>query len=156
MIKSLLIHTIAAALLLPILSTTASAKKYGGFKTGYTFTLRVKKVSSVEATGIPGSGTTKKVEIPDGLPKFRKGQKVRFKIGRRGKLVFKGAKIPFREDAGYSNLYRRAEPMSVAATDDGQVIKTKKNKAEAVFLNFTRLSGGPGKTVTYSLSYTLR
>ena len=156
MTKFFLIRTVVAALLLPILSTEASAKKYGDFKPGYTFTLRVEKVSSVEATGIPGSGTTKKVGIPDGLPKFRKGQKVRFRIGSRGQLIFKGAKIPFLEDVGYSNLYRRTKPMSLAATDDGQVIKTKKNKAEAVFLNFTRRSGGPGRTVTYSLSYTLR
>jgi hypothetical protein len=97
--KKLLLKTLAcAAILLPF--SLAQAKTFGSFQPNKTFTLKVESVTGIKQKvgGIPV--TTANV-VPAGLPKFKVGQVLKFKIGAKGQLIGKGFSIPYR--AGLSN-----------------------------------------------------
>ena len=99
--KQLLLQTIACcAILLPF--SQVEAKTFGEFKPGKAFTLTVDQVISVKTVGFTYNT---KAAIPAGVPKFKKGQKVKFKIGKKGQLTAKGLSIPYKSDAGTSNTY---------------------------------------------------
>ncbi len=142
---------IAAAAILPC--QQAEAAKFGGFKPGYNFTLKVEEVISSKVTGF---GTPQKAKIPSGLPKYKKGQKVTFKIGRKGILIAKDLAIPFTADAGTSNVYNKVITGSAPKTDTATVYKDGKNKAIGAAITYVRISGSAFNLSTYSLTYTLR
>jgi hypothetical protein len=152
--KTLLLPAIAAFFLLPIHSADAKGKTFGGFKANYKFNLKVEEVISFKSTGI--FGKPQKAPIPNGVPKYKKGQKVKFKIGNKGELIAKGASIPFLSDGGTSNVYNKVSTGTNPKTDTATVYKDADNKASGAALSFIRISGSPFNLTTYTLTYTLR
>lgn len=152
--KSFLLPAIiAVAALLPLQQSEAA--KFGGFKNGKKFTLKVEEVISTKTTGF--FGTPSKAPIPNGLPKFKKNQKVPFKIGKKGQLTAKGLSIAFTTDGGTSNVYNnQTTTASGSKTDTGIVYKDSKGQPSGVALTFIRITGAPFNLSTYSLTYTLR
>jgi len=151
--KKLLLPAIAALLLLPLHNAAAKGKTYGEFKPNYKFTFKVEEVISAEASLL--TGTSKKAKIPKGLPKYKKGQKVKFKIGRKGELIARGTKIPFLADGGTSNAYNKVTTGSKPKTDTATVFKAN-GKATGVALYYVRITGKAFSMKTYTLTYTLR
>ena len=146
---------IAALLLLPLHNAAAQGKTYGEFKPNYKFSLKVEEVVSAQVAGtFLNPGKAKKVKIPKGLPKYKKGQKVRFKIGQKGELIAPGTKIPFKVDGGSSNVYNKNTKGRYPKTDTAVVYKAN-GKATGAALTFIRISGTPFKLKTYTLVYTL-
>jgi hypothetical protein len=146
---------IAIAALMPFQQSEAA--KFGGFKSGHKFNLKVEEVISVKTTGLFGKPT--KVPIPSGLPKFNKKQKVTFKIGKKGELTAKGISLPFTTDGGTSNVYNKVVTGTSPKTDTAIIYKGADNKATGAALTFIRVSGSPSNPFdvsTYSLTYTLR
>lgn len=87
---TLLRSLVCAVALLPLPSI---AKDIGPFKPGDTFTLTVKKVESTKQTGYFGAET--KAPLPANVPKLKKGQKIRFTIGKKGQLLAKKIKADY-------------------------------------------------------------
>ena len=87
--KTLITALVACcAALLPITQAQAAepaAKKYGDFKPGDTFTLKVASVAPF--------GTR-----PSNFHVFKKGQKVKFRIGSKGQLTGPSFSINFTHD----------------------------------------------------------
>lgn len=77
-------------------------KTYGGFAPGKKIKLTVTHVLSEKADL---SGATGKAKIPKGIPKFKKGDKVTFKIGKKGQLTGKGFSIKFLNGSDLANSY---------------------------------------------------
>jgi hypothetical protein len=151
--KTLLIPAIAAIFLLPFHSADAQGKTFGGFKSNYKFSFKVEEIVSAEV-GLTGANTN--APIPKGVPKYKKGQTVKFKIGRKGELIAVGTKIPFAADAGTSNVYSKVTTGKLPKSDAATVFKDANSKATSVALNFTRVKGIGLSTKTYNLTYTLR
>ncbi len=153
--KTLIIPTIVAALLFPIQTLEAKGKKtYGGFKKNYKFSFKVEEIVSSSTTL---TGIIKKAKIPRGVPKYRKGEKVKFKILNKGTLkAKKGLRIPFTADGGSSNVYNKTSTGNNPKTDTATVFKGADGKASGAALNFIRVTGKALSLKTYSLTYTLR
>lgn len=151
--KQLLLHTIACcAVLLPF--SQAEAKTYGGFSPGKTFTMTVKeKISGqVDITG----KVLKKTPVPAGIPDYRVGQRVKFKIGARGQLTGPdGLSLPFKNDAGTANVYYIQPSRSNPSGDIGQVFKNTKGKPTATALTFFKVKISGFTPVTNTVVYTL-
>ncbi len=98
--KKLLLKTLAiAAVLLPL--SQVQAKTFGSFQPKRTFSLKVVEVIGTKQTApLPPVATPN--SVPAGLPKFKVGQTLKFKIGAKGELIGKGFSVPF--IAGRSNL----------------------------------------------------
>ena len=79
-----------------------AGKTYGGFSAGDKFTLKVYD-AYCRKSSISGGGL---VPIPSGIPKFKIGQKVKFKIGNKGQLTGPGFSVIFENSDGYSSYYR--------------------------------------------------
>lgn len=154
--KRILIPSIFAALVLPLSASDSDhhGDDYGGLDPGTRFKFTVEEIESSMISG--EEDESKKAKIPKGLPKFKIGQQVRFKIGNKGHLITKGARIPFRTDGGVSNIYRRVTTGKKPKTDTATVSKDADGHASGVDLNFIRISGKALSMKTYSLSYTLR
>lgn len=144
---------IAVTSLFSLPSVEAQEKSFGGFKPNYKFTLRVQNVVSIKSQGLVVQPV--KAPIPKGLPKYKKGQKVKFKIGNKGELIAKGTNLPFSADAGSANVYTTVTTGKNAKTYTGTIAKSK-NKATAATLAYLQYSGSPFSMKTYSLTYTLR
>ncbi|NJR43883.1 MAG: hypothetical protein HC767_15720 [Akkermansiaceae bacterium] len=70
------------------------AKTFGSFQPKRTFTLKVASVTGTkQKVGQPPVETPG--SVPAGLPKFKVGQTLKFKIGAKGELIGKGFSIPF-------------------------------------------------------------
>lgn len=151
--KTLLIPAIASIFFLSFQSAEAKGKTFGGFKSNYKFALKVEEVISAEA-GLTGNNPN--ARIPKGVPKYKKGQKVKFKIGRKGELIAKGTKIPFKADGGSSNVYTKVTTGRKPKTDTATVYKDLNNKVTGVAMSFIRVTGSGLDTKTYTLTYTLR
>lgn len=95
--KSLTINTIAClALLLPITQAQAAGagSTFGGFTPKQKFSLEVTEVISAK---IVGTTATRGLPIPEGFPKFKVKQTVKFTIGAKGQLIGPSFSIPFNE-----------------------------------------------------------
>jgi hypothetical protein len=81
-----------AAALLPL--GQLQAKTFGGFAPKKTFTLTVttKFVSKAAAVG---DSPSKVVPVPKGIVKLAVNETVKFTIGAKGQLIFKGLALPF-------------------------------------------------------------
>lgn len=153
--KNLLVSAIvAAASLLPFHNAEAQGMSFGGFEPNYKFTFTVQDVVSIKTQGALAPPT--KAPIPRGLPKYKKGQKVKFKIGNKGQIIAKGMNIPFSADRPTANVYTRVTTGLKAKTDTCTIAKSSNNKATAATIAFLRYSGSPFNMTTYSLTYTLR
>jgi hypothetical protein len=151
LMKTLILTAIGALILFPVHNAAAQGKTYGDFKPNYKFPLKVVEVVSVEVSPVNPAG--KKVKVPKGLPKYQKGQKVRFKIGRKGELIAPGAKIPFLTHGGLSNSYSRIVMGINSKTDTAIVFKNSNNEADNATLTFNRTSGFGPEMKSYTLTY---
>ena len=148
--KQLLLQTIACcAVLLPF--SQLEAKTYGGFKPGKTFTMTVEE--KITAATI-GTRVAKNVPVPNGVPNFKKGQKVKFTIGAGGQLTAKGMSIPFKSDGGSANVYNKVVTSGAPQADTGEVFKTATNKPTNVALMFSRTKIDGFNTSVTTVTYT--
>lgn len=149
-----ILPALVGALLLPFASV--EAKTYGGFKPGKTFSFKVKEIISSQAVGL--GGVAKKAPIPNSVPKFKKGQKVKFTITAKGGLQAKGLNIPFKSDGGTSNVYTKTTRKGLKLSNDSAIVyKGAKNKPTAVALSFVRTdSSNPMQPKVNTVNYTLK
>ena len=149
--KKLLLQTLAcAAVLLPF--SQAQAKTYG-FKPGKTFTLTVDQIVSVKSVGF---AVAKKAPIPAGIPKYKKGQKIKFKIGAKGQLIAKGLSIPFKADGGSSYVYNSVKTGMTTKADTATIYKDSNNKPTGAILNFIRTKYAGFSSTSNTVTYTLK
>lgn len=139
------------AMLMPFES--ASAATPGGFKVGYTFKLKVLKVTSTRKVGYFGTETT--APVPAGVPKYLKNQIVEFKIGAGGRLTAKGLSIPFAHSSATMNEYNLYKPGTPVTVTHNAEIKKAAGKATGGTLSFfiTNNSGAEPvfRTVVYQI-----
>ncbi len=87
-----------AAQAAPASQLSRSTKKYGGFKPGMTFKLRV---TDRDVDRIAGS-------VPGEIPDFKKGDVIKFTIGKKGQLMGRdGIWIKFDDGSKKGNDYVR-------------------------------------------------
>lgn len=153
--KKLLLKTIMlCAVLLPLSQVQAAGapgKLYGGFAVGKKFKFTVTEVISAQASL---TGVNKKVPVPNGIPKFKKGQTVKFKIAGKGQLSGPGLLLPFKADGGTSNTYMTVATAKNPKANVGIVYKNG-SKPTGVFLGFTKTSGSGFGTKVTTVNYTL-
>lgn len=143
---------ILAIALLPLPSI---AKDYGPLKPGDKFTLTVKKVSSTKQTGY--FGPEEKAKIPGKVPKFKKGRKIRFKVGPKGQLIAKKLRIAYAHGDKKYVEYNSSEDSDGGLTmfTRNAEIAIKRNKPVSGTLSFfyNRYASGTPKirTVVYEL-----
>ncbi len=156
--KHLLAKAVAcAAILLPLTAgatthTPFHKKTYGGWAPGKTFTFTIK--TRVIAKGTLDGGT-KISKVPKGIPSFKKGDKVKFVIGKKGQLtVPKKFSLPFKADGGTVNEYIIVPDKDRPQGDIGQVYKNSKGKPIGGFLTFSKFVYAGMDTATYVVNYS--
>lgn len=152
--KHILLKLLAcSAALLPIAqaqTTAVPAKTYGGFAPGAKFTLKVNKVTSTRLKNFVSA----KCPFPSGIPKFKKGAKVVFTVGRNGEWTCAGMNLRFVKDEGPSNSYVKRNSKNFN-DDEANVFKDTANKAVAadIFL-YKEIHGSLGTIpVVYTVKY---
>lgn len=130
----------------------AAKKKFGDFTSGQKFTFTVDEVVSSKATL---GGVNKKTPVPGGIPKFKKGQKVKFTIGSKGELKGPGFTIKFEADGGLSNVYVNKPKKGSTQADTATVYKNANNKPAGVALSFFKVTVKGFTPTVYSVHYTL-
>lgn len=142
----------AAALALPALPTMVSAKEYGDFKPGYTFTKRVIDVDTVRYSMWD---TDEGVSIPGDVPNYRQGSRVKFTIGKKGHLTARdGLKLEYLYERNGRNYY--GDEDFPDKFDSGSVRKRDNDTAGKVRLKFVRIDWSwTGREVT-EVTYTLK
>lgn len=153
---------IATGALLPITQVQAApaskdisfaAKTFGDFAPGKKFSLKVVEVISSKATV---TGVVKKSAVPAGIPKFKKGQTVKFTIGSKGELKGPGFAIKFKAGSSTSNAYlNQPKKGSVVQGDIGLVFKSPAPQPSGAALTFFKTAGSGLKTVVHSVNYVL-
>ena len=148
--KTLLLKAIVCcAAILPI-SQAQAGKLFGEFAPGKTFTLTVTEVVSVKGSL---GGVSKKAAVPAGIPKFTKGQKVKFTIGAKGQLTGNGFSIPFETDGGTSNAYVTLPTATKTMADIGTVYKTETNRPSGAALSFFKVRMEGFNSTVWSVNY---
>jgi hypothetical protein len=155
--KQLLTKIIAcAAILLPISAGATTyepfrAKTYGGWEPGKTFTFTV-KTRTIAKGSLNGVKTSK---VPKGIPSFKKGDKIKFVIGKKGQLtVPKKFSLPFKADGGTVNEYYIAPDKDRPQGDIGQIYKNSKDKPLGGFLTFSKFVYEGFNTTAYLVNYS--
>jgi len=149
--KQLLKAVAVCALLLPL--NQADAKTFGTFKPKMTFTLKVTEKISGE---VDLSGKVIKPGTVKGVPSYKKGEKIKFKIGNKGQLTGPdGLSLPFKQDAGTANVYYIPPSRDNPSGDIGQVYKNTKNKPIAASLTFFKVTINNFVPKTQTVVYTL-
>lgn len=96
---------VCGAALLPLAQAQAAdpaGKNYYNLPPGTKFTLKCTDVVSTVA-GLDGKA--KKVAVPNGIPKFKKGQDVKFTIGSKGELKGPGFSTNFKSASADTTVY---------------------------------------------------
>ncbi|MEO5715845.1 MAG: hypothetical protein ABIT37_20365 [Luteolibacter sp.] len=142
---------VCSAALLPVAQAqTPAAKTYGGFTPGAKFTLKVSKVTSTKLQNFVST----KCPIPTGIPKFKKGAKVVFTVGKKGEWTCSGMSLPFVKDNGPSNNYVKHSSTNFN-DDEADVFKDTAKKAVGadIFL-YKETHGSLGTIpVVYTVKY---
>ena len=150
--KSLLACSLATVLLFT--AGQAAAKTYGGFSVRDTFKLKVASVTSTDQTGF--SGTPEATPVPAGIPNFKKGKVITFRIGAKGKLTARGGiNIPFAHDTREVNEYNKSSGTTVAITHNAEIEK-KRKQAVAGTMSFFITDASGSETVYYTVIYKLK
>lgn len=150
--KSLLACSLAAVFLLT--STFAEAKTFGGFSVRDTFKLEVASVTSTKQTGLAGVPAAN--PIPSGVPSFKKGKVITFRIAAKGKLTARGGiNIPFAHDTNDVNEYNKSSGTTVSITHNAEIEK-KRRKAVAGTMSFFITDVSGPETVYYTVVYKLK
>ena len=125
--KTLLLSVIACcAVVLPVTQAHAAdpaAKKYGDFKPGDTFTMKVATVTEIG-------------KRPSTFPVFKKGQSVKFTIGSKGQLTGPKFTINFEPEGSSKNenYYDNVTPSTHTLVHQA-VVRTKGVPAKPYFIN---------------------
>ena len=143
---------VLAAALLPLAS---HAKDFGALKPGDKFTLTVRKMTSTKQLGY--FGTEESAPVPRGVPNFKKGKKIRFKVGRKGQLIAGKLQIAFahgdKKSVEFNSSEESADGMTTLTRNAEIAIKRKKPSSGTLSFFSNRL--GPGtpefRTVVYEL-----
>jgi hypothetical protein len=141
-----------AAALLPL--GQLQAKTFGGFAPKKTFTLTVTTKFAAKAAAV-GATQSKVVPVPKGIVNLAVNETVKFTIGAKGQLIFKGFEIPFNPavSKGIPNTYGNPQtnPAVQPARNVSNCFINKGSEAEPTFgtLKFYQTNGsGLKKTVT--------
>lgn len=151
--RKLLQFIVCCAALFPFAQVEAGAagKLFGGFEPWKKFEFKVTKVISAQASL---TDFDKSVPVPEGIPKFKKGQTVKFKIGRKGQLSGPGFLIPFKSGRKTANTYATVETSSRPKANVGIVSKIG-TEPTGVALSFSKTTGSGFHTKVNSVNYTL-
>ncbi|MES2475916.1 MAG: hypothetical protein V4640_09050 [Verrucomicrobiota bacterium] len=129
-------------------------KSIGGFPTGKKFTLKVEEAIFAKAS-LTGSGPLKKA--PAGLPNYKKGQSIKFKIGNKGELIGPGFNMKLKDSSDVSNVYTSGinKKLPTSQPNVAIVYKDSKGKAIGVALSFYKFNIKGFQTTTYTAFYSL-
>jgi hypothetical protein len=131
----------------PVSKTSHFAKRYGGFKPGDQFTLRVTDKDVIKTFG----------DVPNEVPSFREDAKIRFTIGKRGQLTAReGVYIPLEDGSGDGNRYERIGSNPTKLTSIAYIDKNGNGKAAKGKLTFTITSFDNIFPMRYQVIYTLK
>ncbi|RYD73803.1 MAG: hypothetical protein EOP84_20970 [Verrucomicrobiaceae bacterium] len=124
-----------------------ATKTYGKFKPGYSFSLKVSEVTVIKTAG----------SVPSSVPKFKKGQKITFKIGKKGELTGPNkVKIAFQGTSANINEYlsRGADPLKL--TSSGRIVRDTKGRASQGVITFNINTLKNFTPNSYQVSYTMK
>ena len=130
----------------------AEPKTFGGFTAKQKFSFKVDIAASLKTVGLKVS----KAPIPDGIPKFKVGQKVTFTIGSKGELTGPGFSIPFfkKGTSATANGYTNVTPGYTKSPIVAIVLKDSVNGAPAhVNIIFSKYSVKGTTVTTNSVTY---
>ena len=137
--------------LLPV--SQLQAAEFGDFTPGQTFTLTVTERFTARTKGFK---TTKNVAVPNGIPNFKVGEKVKFTIGTKGQLKGPDFKITYRSDRGNYNLYANRPTLETTQGSVATVHKNSRNKPTRAAVTFDRLTFSGIIPVTTTVDYVFR
>ena len=130
-------------------------KNYGGLSPGKKFSFKVEDAIFAKAS-LSGSLQIKKA--PKGIPNYKEGQKVKFRIGKKGELIGPGFKMKLEKDgvSVASNVYTSGINKKSPSTQPNVAIvyKNSEGKPIAVALNFFKIDVKGFQTTSYSATYT--
>ncbi len=155
--RTLFIKTIVCfAALLPFAQVQAvglAGKNYFNLTPGTKYTLKVTDVVSTVA-GLDGQAKT--VPVPSGVPKFKKGQKVKFTIGSKGELKGPGFATTFLSADATTSVYTDKQVGS--KLPDTAAVKTSAITKKATYtqLAFHKVTGSGFGTKVYFVVYLLQ
>ena len=141
--------------MLPFTSLQAAGppgKTYGGFTAAQTFTLTVTDRDSVRTRGFR---VDEGVSVPSGMPDFKDGQKVTFRIGNKGQLTGPGFTIKFQEEEGNVNVYASEVSSNSNSGRAATVTKGKSDRAKKATLVFFKFSFDGIVPTTHTVKYQL-
>lgn len=157
--KKLLVQFIMlSGALLPLSQAQAAgpaSKTFGGFSPGKKFTLTVQSFTSSMSVG---SKNKFFVSIPTGVPQFRRGQAVKFTIGKKGELTGPGFSIPLLSSSATINSYAKLPNISSLSPNGAGVVKNSAGKPVGSTLIFYkyRINGSTINGLTINqVSYVL-
>ncbi len=131
-------------------------KNYGGLNPGKKFSFKVEDAILAKAAL---TGTQKIKKAPKGIPNYKKGKKIKFKIGKNGELTGPGFKMKLQKGgvSSISNTYTSGINKKSPSTQPSVAIvyKNADGKPTAVALNFYKVDIKGFKTTTYSVFYGL-
>ena len=131
----------------PVSQLSRSVKKYGGFKAGQQFTFRI---SDKDVEKITGS-------VPNEIPNFREGEKVKFTIGKKGQLTARdGVWIPLEDGHRYRKEYERIGRPPTKLTRYATIYKDWKGRPTQGKLVFRITSFDNFFPMPYEVTYRLR
>ncbi len=115
------------------------------------------KVTHITCKQASATGQVKNAPIPSGVPKFKKGQKVNFKIDGKGNLTGPGFSIKFQGDAGalsasYANLPSRSNLDSQSGI---VIMNSQTGKPDSASVTFTKVSGSGFGTKLTTVVYIM-
>ncbi|RYD82713.1 MAG: hypothetical protein EOP84_09000 [Verrucomicrobiaceae bacterium] len=119
---------VLCAALLPFSALHAASpasKTFGGFKPSQKFTLTVQEVTSTQAVGTKVKNGAK---IPEGIPSFKKGQKITVKIESKGEWTGPGFSIPLLNSSTAVNSYAKQPTSKTVSPVVATVIKSSSGK----------------------------
>ncbi|MES2658370.1 MAG: hypothetical protein V4689_07115 [Verrucomicrobiota bacterium] len=128
----------------PEVASVDKPKSYGGFPPGTEFVLEVSQVS-----GIP-----KNKPFPSGVPRFRRGDRVKFIIGDLGQLTGPKISAPFHKASPRSNEYVMEPRLLGGKEVNASLAKSENGKAVGLALTFSKTGSGPALS-GYIISYEL-
>lgn len=150
MTKSIPALLAAALLFAPV--HEASAKNIGGLKTGDSFQLKVTRIDSTQQVGIGGASTAG--PIPAGVPRYRKNQKLTFRVRAGGKLSTRGLNLPFSHYTKGVAEFNFFRPGTVSIARNAE-IKVRNGNVGGGTLSFFITDGSGMETVYRTVIYKL-
>lgn len=157
--KQLVQFIVICATLLPLAQAHAggpASKTFGGFLAGKKFTMTVQSVTSSQSVG---RKTKASVPIPSGIPNFKKGQSVKFIIGKYGELTAPGFSIPLLNSSAIINSYAKLPNITSLSPNGASVVKDSSGKPVGSALTFYkyRIDGFTASGLTINqVSYVLK